>query len=147
MLTDRNGLEVLSRADALRLLATQKVGRIGITSEALPIILPVNFALLDGEILIRTGPGTKLDGATHDAVVAFEVDDFDALSHTGWSVSVTGLARVITEDAERVALAKAPIARWAPGRDERIIGISTELVSGRRMSAATHARRRSNATG
>ena len=59
------------------------------------------------------------------------------MSHTGWSVSVTGLARVVDDPAERAALEKAPIARWAPSKGERIIGISTELVSGRRISPAT----------
>ena len=142
---DRNGLEVLERTDALRLLATQKIGRIAITADALPVILPVNFALLDSEIFIRTGPGTKLDAATKNSVVAFEVDEFDLVSHTGWSVSVTGLARVITEELEREALARAPIARWAPSKSERVIGISTELVSGRRISLATLARRSNGA--
>jgi nitroimidazol reductase NimA-like FMN-containing flavoprotein (pyridoxamine 5'-phosphate oxidase superfamily) len=45
---DRNGLEVLDRDECLRLLATATLGRIGLTSQSLPTVLPVNF-ILEGE--------------------------------------------------------------------------------------------------
>jgi nitroimidazol reductase NimA-like FMN-containing flavoprotein (pyridoxamine 5'-phosphate oxidase superfamily) len=79
---DRNGLEILDRDDYLRLLATPTLGRIGVTSRSLPAVLPVNI-FLDGErILVRTGVGSKLDAATQNAVVAFEMDDFDPMDHS-----------------------------------------------------------------
>ena len=94
---DRNGLEVLDRAECIRLLRTVSLGRIGITAGALPTILPINFRV-DGErILFRTGVGTKLDAATRGAVVAFEADDFDPMYHSGWSVVVTGIAREVED--------------------------------------------------
>ena len=74
---DRNGLEVLDRQECLRLLATATIGRIGITLGALPVILPVNFRLVDDRIVFRTGVGTKLDAATCNTIVAFEVDAVD----------------------------------------------------------------------
>lgn len=126
-------MEMLRRAEALRLLATQKIGRIAVTSGALPVILPVNFTVVGEEIVIRTTRGTKLDAATRGAVVAFEVDDFDAWAHTGWSVAVTGVAREVTDAAEQAALARQSLARWAPVDGDRIIAISTEIVSGRRI--------------
>ena len=90
---DRNGLVVLGRTECLRLLSGASVGRLAVTVGALPVILPVNFLRLDRDrVLIRTTTGTKLDAATRHAVVAFEVDDFDSFSHTGWSVCVTGVA-------------------------------------------------------
>ena len=93
MEVDRNGLQVLDRSECLELLRSVPVGRIGVTSGALPTILPVNF-LLDGDrVLIRTGRGSKLDAATRNAVVAFEADDVDAFARVGWSVVVTGVAR------------------------------------------------------
>lgn len=130
---DRNGLEMLARREALQLLSTQVIGRIAVTSGALPVILPVNFALVDDEIIIRTTRGTKLDAATRGAVVAFEVDDFNAWAHTGWSVAVTGVSREVTDPAEQAALALRHLARWAPADADRIIAISTEIVSGRRI--------------
>lgn len=134
MEVDRNGLEILGRAECLRLMGLATLGRIGVTSGALPVVLPVNFHL-DGErILVRTGPGTKLDVATRDAVVAFEVDDFDPIDHTGWSVAVTGTAHAMTDAAELASVKGQPLARWAPRGDQAVITISTELISGRRIT-------------
>lgn len=98
----------------------------------------VDAFLFDGHrILIRTGIGigSKLEAATQNAVVAFEVDDFDPMYHSGWSVVVTGVASEITDPDELSELRRAPIARWAPDGDGRIVSIATELVSGRRIGA------------
>jgi Pyridoxamine 5'-phosphate oxidase len=89
----RAGLEVLSREECLSLMATVSVGRLGVSIDALPAILPVNFVLLREQIIVRTVPGTKLDAAAAQAVVAFEVDSYDPGGKWGWSVLVLGLAR------------------------------------------------------
>jgi nitroimidazol reductase NimA-like FMN-containing flavoprotein (pyridoxamine 5'-phosphate oxidase superfamily) len=134
MRLDHNGLEVLDRDECLRLLGGAVIGRVGVSSGALPRVLPVNFRLDGDRILIRTGRGTKLDAATVNAVVAFEVDDIDPDDQTGWSVLVTGVAREVTDPAELAAVRAAPLARWAPrGADDRVMAISTELVDGRRI--------------
>lgn len=130
---DRNGLEVLDRDECLTLLARTTLGRVGVTIGALPSVLPVNYRLVGEEIVIRTGAGTKLDAATRNAVVAFEVDDMDPVEHTGWSVLVTGVAREVVGAEEIAELTRRPLARWAPRGDGRIIAISTELVAGRRI--------------
>jgi uncharacterized protein len=133
MEVDRNGLEVLSRDECLRLLGTATLGRIGATSDAMPTVLPVNFRFDGRQILIRTGAGTKLGAATDNAVVAFEVDDVDPVAHTGWSVVVRGMSRELTDPNELADAQRQPLARWAPGPDHRIVAISTEVVSGRRI--------------
>jgi len=130
---DRNGLEVLDRDECLRLLAGARLGRVGITSGALPVILPVNFRVVGNEILFRTAHGTKLEAATRGAVVAFEADAMDPIDHTGWSVMVTGVARQVTDPDELVALQADRVARWAPRGDACVVAVSTELVSGRRI--------------
>jgi uncharacterized protein len=135
MEVDRNGLEVLDRDQCLRLLGSATLGRIGFTSGALPTVLPVNFHLDRERILVRTGRGSKLDAALQNAVVAFEVDDFDAIYHSGWSVAVTGVATEISDPAELDAARQEPVARWAPAGDEAVLAISTEFVSGRRITA------------
>ena len=63
----------LSHAECMELLATVPIGRLGISIGALPLVLPVNFALHDGRVIFRTAPGTKLDGAVAGTVVAFDV--------------------------------------------------------------------------
>jgi uncharacterized protein len=133
MEVDRNGLEVLERHECLRLLGTATLGRIGVSSGALPTVLPVNFRFDGHRILFRTGAGTKLDAATQNAVVAFEVDEIDPLAHTGWSVVVRGVARELTDPDELAEAQTRPLASWAPGEDHRVLAISPEIVSGRRI--------------
>jgi uncharacterized protein len=136
MHVDRNGLEILDREECLRLLRTATLGRVGLTSGALPRILPVNFRLIGDRIVVRTGSGSKLDAALRNAVVAFEADDIDAVDHIGWSVLVTGVA----EEIPRGRLDESEwrrVPRWAPG-DGRLVGISTEIVSGRRLHRGSH---------
>lgn len=134
MEVDRNGLEVLHRAECLRLLQHHTLGRVGLTFGALPTVLPVNYHLAGDRILVRTGVGSKLDAAMRNMVVAFEVDDFDPVYHSGWSVVVTGVAAEITRQTELEGLQAEPLARWAPRGEEHLLGISTQMVSGRRLA-------------
>jgi nitroimidazol reductase NimA-like FMN-containing flavoprotein (pyridoxamine 5'-phosphate oxidase superfamily) len=130
---DRNGLEVLDREECLRLIRTAALGRLAIHAGALPAIVPVNFALTDDGVVLRTGAGSKLQHATTNAVVAFEVDDHDPFDHTGWSVNVIGVAREVTDPGELAALARLPLAHWAGGVAEHYVRISLDVISGRRI--------------
>jgi nitroimidazol reductase NimA-like FMN-containing flavoprotein (pyridoxamine 5'-phosphate oxidase superfamily) len=130
--TDRNGLEILDRRECMRLLCTQAIGRVAITSGALPTVLPVNFRVVDGKIVFRTGHGTKLAAATRNTVVAFEVDHVDRIWHDGWSVVVTGVARPVTDPDELAEMSAELIPRWVAGESETV-AISADIVSGRRI--------------
>jgi nitroimidazol reductase NimA-like FMN-containing flavoprotein (pyridoxamine 5'-phosphate oxidase superfamily) len=130
---DRNGLEVLDLDTCLELLGQATLGRIAVTIGALPSILPINFRMVGREIVFRTGVGTKLDAATANAVVAFEVDDLDPVEHTGWSVVVTGIAREVVENDRLARLDSTTIPRWAPQRDSRVVAIAPQIVTGRRI--------------
>ena len=130
---DRNGLEVLDREACLALLAQASFGRLGLTSRALPTILPVNFWFDGDRILVRTGEGSKLRAATAGAVVAFEVDHVDPIEHAGWSVVVTGPAVEVTDPAELAGLRHAPLPHWAPS-DGHVVAIDPAIVSGRRLT-------------
>ncbi len=133
---DRNGLEVLDRHECLRLLGHASFGRIALTMQALPTILPVNYRLVGQRIVFRTGAGTKLAAATMNAVVAFEIDHVDPLDHSGWSVVATGVARIVSEnDLEGPLVACIP--RWAPVSAEILVAIDIELLSGRRIGAGS----------
>jgi hypothetical protein len=131
---DRNGLEVLDTAECLRLLHSRSVGRVGITSGGLPAILPVNYQVVGHHILFRTGEGSKLDAATRNAVVAFEVDASDPLEHTGWSVLAVGVARDLTDVLTEIPFDTTSIPRWAAGANGRVVVIAAEMLSGRRLT-------------
>jgi hypothetical protein len=66
-------------------------------------------------------------------VVAFEVDEFDAAAHTGWSVLVTGVASEVTDPDELEAARGLQLPRWAPSPGDRIVAVTIEFVSGRRV--------------
>ena len=131
--TDRNGLAILTRDECFELLGRAHVGRIALSIGALPVILPVNFHLLDRDVIVRSGPGTKMDAALTHAVVAFEVDAFSPLDHTGWSVMVQGLATEIVDPDELRRAAALPLRAWADDRINRFIRIRSQEISGRRL--------------
>lgn len=129
---DHNGLEVLARDECVRLIGTRAVARIGVSSGALPTILPVNYVVSDGEILLRTAAGTKLDTATRGAVVAFEVDEVDDEQRAAWSVVVTGVASERRPDlVDRRALDR--LDRWPPRGATHVVAIPLDRVTGRRL--------------
>lgn len=131
MNTDVNGLEVLSRAEAVALLETQEVGRLVYTRRALPAVIPVNYAVRGGGILIWTGSASSLGQAVRGSVVAFQVDELDRVAHSGWSVTVTASAQLVTDETQ---LAKARVdgpVPWAPGVKEHLIRVPLTMVTGR----------------
>ena len=137
---DSAGLEILGRAQCLALLGSVPIGRIVFTHHALPAVQPVNFVLDGDAIVIRTTSGSKLSAAAHDAVVAFEVDEFSVEDHSGWSVTAVGHASVVRDEEERRRLEALPLRPWAPGQRDHFLRIPVNLVSGRRLHAGAPAR-------
>jgi hypothetical protein len=133
MNTYDNGLEVLSPTECLLLAATMPVGRIAFSEQALPAIQPVNFVLDDGCVIIRTAEGTQLAAAIRNAIVAFEVDHFDAEARAGWSVTLVGRAESVRDPVECARLGGLPLRTWAAGARDRFIRIRPELINGRRL--------------
>lgn len=132
MLIDE-GLELLTEDEALRLLGSAEVGRIGVSLGALPAILPVNYRMIDGAIVFRTSPGSKLSAATRGEVVAFEVDDHDHLDRSGWSVLVVGRAEVVHDLDLAFGVLDAGLEPYADGDRSAIVRIEPVFVSGRRI--------------
>ncbi len=71
--------------------AASGIGRVAINGVQSPYVIPVNFTVVGGGIVIRLGTGWAayhLDGAA----VTFEADQFAASRRTGWSVVVEGVS-------------------------------------------------------
>ncbi|GAA4614599.1 pyridoxamine 5'-phosphate oxidase family protein [Actinoallomurus liliacearum] len=133
---DSGGLEILSDEECRRLITAVPLGRIVFTDRALPAIQPVNFLMSNGEVIIRTSSGSKLAAAARNAVVAFEVDEFDPAIQAGWSVVIVGHARIVSENGELSELRGLPLRTWAPSAQDHFIAITPELISGRRLPKA-----------
>lgn len=124
----------------MTLLANASFGRVGVSVEALPAILPVTIALMDESIVFYTFPGTKLAYATQGSILAVEADHYDAALGDGWSVLVRGVASELVEsddiDRARVLLANS----WIDNHNAaRYVGVGCDLVTGRRLHHAAPA--------
>jgi uncharacterized protein len=125
----------LDRVACLALLATRPLGRLVYTHRALPDVLPVNYRL-DGEnVLIRLAIGSTAAIAARDSVVAFEADDFDARSLTGWSVTIVGHAREIIEPRERLSTDVLDLSSWGGNGQDLFISVAAEKITGRHLIA------------
>jgi nitroimidazol reductase NimA-like FMN-containing flavoprotein (pyridoxamine 5'-phosphate oxidase superfamily) len=124
----------LDRQECMRLLAKVPVGRVVYTRQALPAVLPINFSLdTNSSVVLRTSPQSDLVRAIDGVVVAFEADEFDAETRSGWSVVVTGRAAVVTDPGENERLSQAGPVSWMPLRDPVFVRIESEMVTGREL--------------
>jgi hypothetical protein len=69
----------------------------------------------------------------HDVIVAFEADELDPATSSGWSVTVTGRATLVTEPAAIARYQAVPLVPWASGVRDQFVTITTELVEGLRV--------------
>ncbi len=124
-------LTQLTLQECRELLTSRAVGRlVYVARKGVPDIVPVNYTFDGHAILIRSGAGPKLQAAQRRDVVAFEVDQIDEESHTGWSVVVIGQASLLRPEdigPER------RIEPWASGPRRSTVRIDPRRIHGRRL--------------
>ena len=136
--TDHAGLEVLPFDTCLELLASVPVGRVSFLADGEVVILPVNHVVDERDVVFRTDRGSKLSAADRRDHVAFEADDYDPLTRTGWSVLVSGRAEVVSEDAEIQRLGRLGLYPWVTAVDHPFwIRIRPTSVTGRHTPLTT----------
>jgi nitroimidazol reductase NimA-like FMN-containing flavoprotein (pyridoxamine 5'-phosphate oxidase superfamily) len=128
-----NGLEELSAAECFQLLGSQPIGRLVFHEGGLPAIRLVNFVLDGGAVVFRTGGGQMFAAAARGDVVAFEVDEYDADRHLGWTVTAVGHLSPITDPVELDRISRLPVRPWAPGERPNALRVDVESISGRRL--------------
>lgn len=105
------------------------VGRVSWVSEDGRLqVLPVNYGLVDDRIVFRVAQGTVLEELATPRAVAFQVDDLDGQTATGWSVLVQGTTGPWAGEVP-------VLSPWAPGRREVAVAIEPTSWSGRSVSA------------
>ncbi|MGW0705892.1 helix-turn-helix domain-containing protein [Streptomyces sp. NPDC002643] len=115
-------------------LGTHGVGRIAVTSGEGPLVVPVNYGVVDSAIVFRTAVGATPSPAAGHRVV-FEVDHVDNALSSGWSVLVRGSARTVTDPDERRRLDGHVHSRpWADGGRDLWMRVEPDTVTGRRIS-------------
>ncbi|HUL27183.1 MAG TPA: pyridoxamine 5'-phosphate oxidase family protein [Streptosporangiaceae bacterium] len=131
--TDHAGLETLPFDVCLRLLASVPIGRVGFYADGELVVLPVNHAMDGQDVVFRTASGSKLTAAEQQDLVAFEADDYDLQTLAGWSILVTGRARVVYDEIEASQLNRLNLHPWATTVEHPFwVRIHPTSVTGRR---------------
>ena len=129
-------IEPLSHETCVRRLREGTVGRIAFVVDDDPVILPVNYRLVEpssGPLLaLRTRPGTVIDQASTN--VAFEIDSIDAVHHEGWSVLVRGELLHATPTSPEFRELYDPKS-WVADRDSWLL-VDPWEISGRELHGA-----------
>lgn len=130
-------LTELTTTESWEHLRAGTIGRLAVNNGNQPDVFPVNYVVDNDRIVIRTAEGTKLAAAIASGDVAFEIDRFDEVTHTGWSVVVHGIAQEPRALASVMHDQELDLRPWA-GTDGkgRFIEIVPTRISGRQLGAS-----------
>ena len=117
------------------LLARGTVGRVAFCTPQGPQIFPVNYVVDGVSVVFRTAPYGLL-GQSWKQRLAFEIDEVDLQTRSGWSVVASGSGRMV-EDAEELALLRAfhDPQPWAPGSRLLYVRLVWDTLTGRSVRA------------
>jgi len=126
-----DGMEALSIPECERRLRAGGVGVLALCGVEAPVLRPVNFAVHESWVLIRTGEGRILEAAQGGEPASFVISETDRLEHAGWSVIVTGK---LAERSSLGEIEQVPLRPWARAEKHHFVGLSIEKLSGRRLA-------------
>lgn len=124
------GTSYFSRLDAEEcwaLLTEADVGRIAWVGEFGIVMIPVNYRVHEGAVVFQTAEGSILAKLAKTTPVAFEIDDIDGETATGWSVLVRG-------HSGPVSMGRDEAVSWLDDERSIWVAITPEQVSGRIVS-------------
>lgn len=126
---ERTTMGVLDVEECLVLLRWENIGRLAVgTPGDAPLVVPVNFAMHDREVVFRSDDGTKLS-LLREQPVSLQVDRFDQYRRIGWSVLVRGVAHEI----DPATVLELELETWAPGAKTHWVRIAPTAITGRRL--------------
>ena len=123
-----------SREECARLLRAGVAGRVAVGTPTGPHIVPVNYAIDEESILIRTTAYSLLGTYGRGAQLCFEVDQFDYELKRGWSVVVRGRGTFVDDQEELAEIARSWEPRpWATGQRNLLVRIPWTEMTGRQL--------------
>jgi nitroimidazol reductase NimA-like FMN-containing flavoprotein (pyridoxamine 5'-phosphate oxidase superfamily) len=132
-------LAPISEDECWELLRSAGIGRISYTGRFGPMIQPINFEVQDKSIYFRvaehgpTGEDLRTGIAHADYRIAFQADEFDTASRSGWSVLVQGDVHPMETEDERASVARICVESWVSGPRELFLRITPTHLSGHRI--------------
>jgi uncharacterized protein len=127
--TAQGHLQELTDAECWSLAISRPVGRIAWLGRDGLTVVPVNFTVDGRAVHIRTAGYSVLAQECDDSEVAFEIDDVDPDSRSGWSVLMRGRAHVHF----RGEGPSDPPDVWPAGSHGLHVSVDVDHVSGRRV--------------
>jgi hypothetical protein len=76
------------------LLATVSVGRLALSVQALPVILPVHYYLTGHRLAACLGHHSIPTRSLSETIIAFSTDVIDPVARSGWSVQIQGTSSI-----------------------------------------------------
>jgi nitroimidazol reductase NimA-like FMN-containing flavoprotein (pyridoxamine 5'-phosphate oxidase superfamily) len=125
----------LTPEDCLVLIAPGGVGRFIYHEPRGPAAVPVNFGVLDGDVVFRTAVATAVAACATQSRVSFQVDHIDDALREGWSVLISGQAHSVSDPDELAQVKALPLWPWAPGQRDSYFRLVAEKITGRRLRA------------
>ena len=125
----------LSMAESWTFLAEAVVGRLAVVLDDRPDIFPVNHLVDHGSVVLRTAAGTKL-AASAGHWVAFEVDGYDLVTASAWSVVMKGKAQQVNRLYDVLDVIELPLFPWHSAPKPHFIRIEPDSITGRRFEVA-----------
>lgn len=127
-------VEHLTTEQCWVLAATTSFGRLAVMAlDGMPDVYPVNYAVHDRSIYIRSAPGSKLMAIVQHPVAAFEIDGETDGFH--WSVVLRGDVRRLAVDSEIHESGIQALVSDSPTEKFNYICVTPRTVTGRRFAA------------
>ena len=123
----------LGRDECKALIDSGGVGRVVFSEPRGPVALPVNFRMLDGDVVFRTTALAALTSCLGKGKVSFEVDHLDEGLTEGWSVLISGEGHVVVDPVECQRAQELGVAPWAGGERNDYVRIVPRELTGRRI--------------
>ena len=108
------------------------MGRISMSSLAMPAVLPVRYCVAGDRILFWADPHDHPAAIADNSVIGFQADAIDPVTHEGWSVMVVGRALHVRHPDDIAAVEGSTPRGWAAAQGP-LIALSIDLVTGRRL--------------
>jgi nitroimidazol reductase NimA-like FMN-containing flavoprotein (pyridoxamine 5'-phosphate oxidase superfamily) len=129
-----NELQELSYSECEALLRAGVAGRIAVVDDTGPHIVPVNYSIVDGAIVVLTASASVIGRHAPGAQVAFEVDQVDYGYRRGWSVQARGRCEVVDEVDRLNRIERVwPPRPWAGGDRTLFLRLAWTQLTGRRI--------------
>ncbi|MGD3110479.1 pyridoxamine 5'-phosphate oxidase family protein [Streptomyces sp. YGL11-2] len=98
------------------------------------VVRPASHVLEYGRLIVRAPvPAAALAGRV---AVTYHADHIDPTTGTGWAVTASGLAEVVTQEDE-AAHYRRTLVGWSHGPHDALLRIHPQTVDGHRFAHAT----------